>query len=244
MSNRYCGTSRHLLQFINSSSHSSNSLIITPSNMKPSPMDISFLLNSDSDQKSVISPRRTPSTKISNIFNANAPKSSLHYASKREEMAVKAAQNGTLSPQALQDVVRIATESARMGEGAQSTSTSPNSRRSTSTKNPVSVGKRRSKKCTQVYRLNKESGKLERREDMDALIRVAADTYEPHRNARRFLCYCDKWYNKREHLNRHVQLVHLEQRPFQCTSCNLSFGTKYNMEVHCKTKKHKTLVEQ
>lgn len=159
-------------------------------------------------------------------------------------MAVKAAQNGSLSPQALHDVVRIATESARMGEGAQSTSATPTSERCASNKNPFSVGKRRSTKCSQVYRINKDSGKLERREDMDALIKIAADTYEPGRKARRFLCYCDKWYNKREHLNRHVQLVHLGNRPFQCTACNLSFGTKQNMEVHYNTKKHKTLAEK
>lgn len=212
--------------------------------MKASPMDISYLLNTDFDHNSTVTPRPESPTKIQTTFNSNVHRDSkhLHYASRTEELAVKAAQSGTLSPQALHDAVRSATESARMGGGAQNKPSTPSSWKSASSiQNPFSVGKRRSRKCSQVYRLNKQSGKLERREDMDALINIAADTYEPSGKARRFLCHCGKWYNKREHLTRHVQLIHLGHRPFHCESCNVSFGTKQNIEVHYRTKKHKTV---
>lgn len=165
---------------------------------------------------------------ISFILNDSAPSptsTQLHYASETEAFAAKAAQNGTLSPKVLHDVVRVATGSTRV-------------RNSVSPRNSV-LSKRRLKRSTEVYRINRETGHIERREDMDSLIRLAADTYEPGRKIRRFLCFCDKWYNKREHLNRHVQLVHMGYRPFRCEICNVSFGTKQNMDVHFNTNKHK-----
>lgn len=165
---------------------------------------------------------------ISFLLNDSAPSpcsTQLHYASDKEAFAAKAAQDGTLSPQMLHDVVRLATGSAKL-------------RNSVSPRSNV-LSKKRPKRSTEVYRINRENGQIERREDMDSLIKLAADTYEPGRKVRRFLCFCDKWYNKREHLNRHVQLVHMGHRPFRCDICNVSFGTKQNMDVHFNTNKHK-----
>lgn len=156
----------------------------------------------------------------------------LLYASEKEEFAAKAAREGTLTSEDLQDVVRMATGNSKLRD-----SLSPR-------QNGSPINKQRQKRCTEAYRINKITGRIERREDMDPLIRMAADTFEPGRKVRRFLCFCNKWYNKREHLNRHVQLVHLGQRPFRCEACNVSFGTKQNMDVHFNTNKHRKTAGQ
>lgn len=178
--------------------------------MAPFQMDISFILNDDESSSS-------NSNSISDRF----------YASQKEEIAAKGARDGTISPQALRDIVQLATGSSKIRESAFSP-----------------VKKRRPRRCTEVYRINKDMGRIERREDMDPLIKLVAETYEPGKKVRRFLCFCDKWYNKREHLNRHVQLVHLGHRPFRCDSCKVSFGTKQNMDVHLNTNKHKRIEEK
>ena len=53
---------------------------------------------------------------------------------------------------------------------------------------------------------------------------------------------CNRAFNKREHLKRHKLLVHEEHRPFNCSTCELRFGTKQNMQVHLTTRKHKQRV--
>lgn len=57
---------------------------------------------------------------------------------------------------------------------------------------------------------------------------------------RPFKCHvCGQAFNKREHVKRHVSLVHDEIRPYSCDVCDLNFGTKQNMQVHFTTKKHR-----
>lgn len=54
---------------------------------------------------------------------------------------------------------------------------------------------------------------------------------------------CDRSFYKLEQLKRHDRLVHLNLRPFECKTCELSFGTKQNMQVHLTTRKHKHRLE-
>lgn len=54
---------------------------------------------------------------------------------------------------------------------------------------------------------------------------------------------CGKGFYKLEQMKRHYRLVHLNIRPFKCVECELSFGTKQNLEVHRKTRKHRHRVE-
>lgn len=49
---------------------------------------------------------------------------------------------------------------------------------------------------------------------------------------------CERSFYKLEQLKRHNRLVHLNLRPFICHTCDLSFGTKQNMQVHLTTRKH------
>lgn len=51
--------------------------------------------------------------------------------------------------------------------------------------------------------------------------------------------YCQRSFYKLEQLKRHDRLVHQNLRPFVCTTCDLSFGTKQNMQVHLTTRKHR-----
>lgn len=50
---------------------------------------------------------------------------------------------------------------------------------------------------------------------------------------------CERSFYKLEQLKRHDRLVHLNLRPFVCKTCDLSFGTKQNMQVHLTTRKHR-----
>lgn len=54
---------------------------------------------------------------------------------------------------------------------------------------------------------------------------------------------CGKRFYKLEQMKRHYRLVHLDIRPFKCIECDLSFGTKQNLEVHRKTRKHRHRVD-
>lgn len=57
---------------------------------------------------------------------------------------------------------------------------------------------------------------------------------------RRLECtQCGNMFVKREHLNRHKDLVHSRKRPYFCNVCDGGFGTKQNMETHFSTKKHR-----
>lgn len=51
--------------------------------------------------------------------------------------------------------------------------------------------------------------------------------------------YCQRSFYKLEQLKRHDRLVHQNLRPFVCKTCDLSFGTKQNMQVHLTTRKHR-----
>eukprot|EP00177_Eucheuma_denticulatum_P000298 GFKZ01000515.1.p1 GENE.GFKZ01000515.1~~GFKZ01000515.1.p1 ORF type:complete len:191 (-),score=4.75 GFKZ01000515.1:66-638(-) len=51
--------------------------------------------------------------------------------------------------------------------------------------------------------------------------------------------HCERSFYKLEQLKRHDRLVHQNLRPFVCTTCDLSFGTKQNMQVHLTTRKHR-----
>lgn len=55
--------------------------------------------------------------------------------------------------------------------------------------------------------------------------------------------YCDRSFFKVEQLKRHDRLVHLNHRPFVCAICDISFGTKQNMQVHMSTRKHQQRLE-
>lgn len=57
-----------------------------------------------------------------------------------------------------------------------------------------------------------------------------------------FRCRCGRGFAKKEHLKRHDLLVHKDVRRFACNACNLRFGTKQNLSVHCTTRKHKLRV--
>lgn len=54
---------------------------------------------------------------------------------------------------------------------------------------------------------------------------------------------CGRGFYKLEQLKRHDRLVHKNLRPFVCTTCDLSFGTKQNMQVHLTTRKHQQKLE-
>lgn len=54
---------------------------------------------------------------------------------------------------------------------------------------------------------------------------------------------CERSFYKLEQLKRHNRLVHLNLRPFICYTCDLSFGTKQNMQVHLTTRKHQHRLE-
>lgn len=54
---------------------------------------------------------------------------------------------------------------------------------------------------------------------------------------------CQRSFYKLEQLKRHNRLVHLNLRPFVCHTCDLSFGTKQNMQVHLTTRKHQHRLE-
>lgn len=54
---------------------------------------------------------------------------------------------------------------------------------------------------------------------------------------------CERSFHKLEQLKRHDRLVHLNLRPFVCTTCDVSFGTKQNMQVHLTTRKHQHRLE-
>lgn len=55
--------------------------------------------------------------------------------------------------------------------------------------------------------------------------------------------FCDRSFFKVEQLKRHDRLVHLNHRPFVCAICDVSFGTKQNMQVHMSTRKHQQRLE-
>lgn len=55
---------------------------------------------------------------------------------------------------------------------------------------------------------------------------------------RRFSCRCGASFGKKEHLRRHDEVVHRGIRPYKCDVCDLLFGTKQNMQVHSRTRKH------
>lgn len=222
-------------------------------------MDLSFILNADSDEPltdentvqtppsmnlplespssssssssacsaSLLPPTSpvTPSSPSQSPFSTSSPSphSDKRFACEKERNAAAAARDGTLTAELLYDIVQLATNSTKLFVSAPVLPrTSP-----------------KQKRCTAVYRIDKRSGLLSRRADMDALVRIVGDNYEPGRKLRRFACFCHKWYNKREHLNRHVQLVHHNARPYRCDMCNVAFGTKQNMDVHMNTNKHK-----
>ena len=54
---------------------------------------------------------------------------------------------------------------------------------------------------------------------------------------------CERTFFKLEQLKRHDRLVHLNLRPYICATCDLSFGTKQNMQVHLTTRKHRHRLE-
>lgn len=54
---------------------------------------------------------------------------------------------------------------------------------------------------------------------------------------------CERKFYKLEQLRRHERIVHLNLRPFECKTCDLSFGTKQNMQVHLTTQKHQHRVK-
>ena len=49
---------------------------------------------------------------------------------------------------------------------------------------------------------------------------------------------CGKKLRKKEHLKRHVQLIHERRRPYGCKVCAVAFGTKQNLQTHLMTKVH------
>eukprot|EP00170_Pyropia_yezoensis_P003061 contig_12873_g3068 len=56
---------------------------------------------------------------------------------------------------------------------------------------------------------------------------------------RPFTCNkCGKKLRKKEHLKRHVQLIHERRRPYGCAICVVAFGTKQNLQTHLMTKVH------
>ena len=60
---------------------------------------------------------------------------------------------------------------------------------------------------------------------------------------RNFKCkICTYPFTKKEHLKRHVILVHRRIRPFKCLYCRRDFGTKQNQVTHFETKRHKEVV--
>ena len=58
---------------------------------------------------------------------------------------------------------------------------------------------------------------------------------------RKFKCeYCSFVFTQKTNLLRHINVVHLKLKPFQCLSCGKKFGRKYSMQMHykiCKIKK-------
>lgn len=66
---------------------------------------------------------------------------------------------------------------------------------------------------------------------------------EPEKEKRHACPSCDRTFFKLEQLKRHDRLVHLNLRPFICATCDLSFGTKQNMQVHLTTRKHRHRLE-
>lgn len=54
---------------------------------------------------------------------------------------------------------------------------------------------------------------------------------------------CGRPFYKQEQLKRHVRLVHENWRPFKCLFCEITFGTKQNLQVHFSTRKHRHRVE-
>lgn len=75
-------------------------------------------------------------------------------------------------------------------------------------------------------------------------VDLAKGSNQQKPEARRFQCRCGQFFSKREHMKRHDDLVHKRLRPFSCDSCNISFGTKQNLQVHFLTQKHKIREEE
>jgi len=57
----------------------------------------------------------------------------------------------------------------------------------------------------------------------------SSDTSCPH---------CDKEFNvkSRRNLNRHIQIVHMKLKPFQCRLCEATFSMKHHLKMHMRTK--------
>jgi hypothetical protein len=79
-------------------------------------------------------------------------------------------------------------------------------------------------------------------EDLTPRIPRAGGTAGHDAACKTHVCFCERAFTKREHLKRHILLVHQEVRPFTCKDCDLHFGTKQNHQVHLGTRKHRQRV--
>ena len=54
-----------------------------------------------------------------------------------------------------------------------------------------------------------------------------------HKNLRPYECtQCGKNFGRKIELKKHISMVHQKLKPYQCPLCNKSFGSKMHLQVH------------
>lgn len=120
-----------------------------------------------------------------------------------------------------------------------------NASSSNSSKGPQSSLKQNTDRMSNVAAQGNRSLEQDPQVDDKQLRRDRKCQEEDEKELKKHRCtVCSRRFDKTDQLRRHDRIVHRHIRPYICTLCDQSFGTKQNMEVHRNTRKHQRCVDK
>lgn len=218
---------------------------MNPTNGRSSHMDLSYILNSDSSNfSSRPSPPngRASQMELSFILNTD---SSNHHGSQNQPS--DQGHRPTLTPDTNLNHY-VPTHTTQRPASHEREAIIHNSVHGDGCRHPsvpgtssTSTGRRTWQGSNAVFQLDKYTGQLTRREELDSFARSKSEKSDPRRKRSfRFACYCNKLFTSSKSLQEHVDATHASHPKHFCEVCRKSFTQRTSLQYHrrkCATHK-------